>query len=36
VNQSKNYPRCVILIEADEESGSNDLPFYVEKLEPRI
>ena len=28
--------RCVVLIEACEESGSDDLPFYVEKLAARI
>ena len=27
---------CVILIEASEESGSPDLPFYLEKLGPQI
>lgn len=26
------HPRCVVLIEASEESGSNDLPFYMEEL----
>lgn len=30
------HPRCVILIEGCEESGSFDLPFYVEHLKPRI
>eukprot|EP00030_Apusomonadida_sp_AF-17_P007470 a841445_154.p1 GENE.a841445_154~~a841445_154.p1 ORF type:complete len:492 (+),score=205.60 a841445_154:36-1478(+) len=30
------HARCVILIEAAEESGSDDLPYYVEKLLPRI
>ena len=30
------HPRCVILIEACEESGSGDLPFYVEALARRI
>jgi len=29
-------PRCVVLIEASEESGSPDLPAYVEHLAPRI
>jgi acetylornithine deacetylase/succinyl-diaminopimelate desuccinylase-like protein len=28
--------RCVVLIEACEESGSYDLPFYIEALAPRI
>ncbi len=28
--------RCVILIEACEESGSIDLPFYIDHLRPRI
>ena len=30
------HPRCVILIEGCEESGSYDLPFYVEKLADEI
>ncbi|HKF63647.1 MAG TPA: M20/M25/M40 family metallo-hydrolase, partial [Dongiaceae bacterium] len=30
------HARCVVLIEACEESGSYDLPFYVEHLAPRI
>lgn len=30
------HPRCVILIEGDEESSSQDLPFYFNKLEARI
>lgn len=36
--QKQNIPRarCVILIEACEESGSYDLPFYVEHLAKRI
>lgn len=36
--QSKQLPhaRCVILIEASEESGSHDLPFYLEQVEARI
>jgi acetylornithine deacetylase/succinyl-diaminopimelate desuccinylase-like protein len=29
-------PRCVGLIEACEESGSPDLPFYLEALKPRL
>jgi acetylornithine deacetylase/succinyl-diaminopimelate desuccinylase-like protein len=29
-------PRCVGLIEACEESGSPDLPFYLETLKPRL
>lgn len=29
-------PRCVLLIEGCEESGSFDLPFYLEHLGPRI
>jgi acetylornithine deacetylase/succinyl-diaminopimelate desuccinylase-like protein len=38
VLQEQNLPhgRCVILIEASEESGSIDLPFYVEALADRI
>lgn len=36
--QQQNIPhaRCVILIEASEESGSVDLPYYLESLYPRI
>lgn len=36
--QSQDIPhaRCVILIEASEESGSIDLPFYLELLSDRI
>jgi acetylornithine deacetylase/succinyl-diaminopimelate desuccinylase-like protein len=36
--QAQNIPhaRCVILIEASEESGSVDLPFYLEMLNDRI
>lgn len=36
--QAQNIPhaRCVILIEACEESGSRDLPYYIEALEKRI
>lgn len=34
--QGVQYARCVILIEADEESGSDDLPFYVDHLASRI
>lgn len=34
--QGLPYPRCVVLIEASEESGSLDLPFYVEQLKARI
>jgi len=30
------HARCVILIEACEESGSFDLPFYIEALQERI
>lgn len=30
------HARCVVLIEACEESGSFDLPFYVDKLAARI
>jgi acetylornithine deacetylase/succinyl-diaminopimelate desuccinylase-like protein len=30
------HERCVILIEACEESGSDDLPAYIEHLAPRI
>lgn len=36
--QENNIPhaRCVIFIEASEESGSIDLPFYLEQLKDRI
>ena len=34
--QGKPHARCVILIEACEESGSYDLPFYVDHLAERI
>jgi acetylornithine deacetylase/succinyl-diaminopimelate desuccinylase-like protein len=30
------HERCVVLIEACEESGSYDLPAYIEHLQPRI
>jgi acetylornithine deacetylase/succinyl-diaminopimelate desuccinylase-like protein len=34
--QSIPYPRCVILIEACEESGSYDLPAYVKHVRERL
>ena len=34
--QGVPYDRCVILIEAGEESGSPDLPAYIESLASRI
>lgn len=34
--QKIDHPRCVIFLEADEESGSQDLPYYLNKLMPRI
>ncbi|HUA80649.1 MAG TPA: M20/M25/M40 family metallo-hydrolase, partial [Dyella sp.] len=34
--QGVPHARCVILIEACEESGSYDLPYYVDHLAPRI
>lgn len=34
--QNISYPRCVIMIEATEESGSSDLPFYVDYLKDRL
>jgi acetylornithine deacetylase/succinyl-diaminopimelate desuccinylase-like protein len=34
--QDLPYPRCVLIIEACEESGSYDLPFYIELLKERI
>ncbi len=36
VQQDLPHPRCIILIEASEESGSIDLPFYMDLLEARI
>jgi acetylornithine deacetylase/succinyl-diaminopimelate desuccinylase-like protein len=35
-DQNLGYPRCMILIEACEESGSTDLPQYMEHLAGRI
>src|SRR5690606_21100475 len=35
-DQNLPHARCVILIEACEESGSYDLPFYVDHLAARI
>ena len=35
-DQRLPHARCVILIEACEESGSGDLPFYIEALAARI
>lgn len=34
--EGKPHARCVVLIEACEESGSYDLPAYVEHLRPRL
>ncbi|MHB1233009.1 MAG: M20 family metallopeptidase [Burkholderiales bacterium] len=34
--QGVPHPRCVVLIETSEESGSPDLPAYMEALAPRI
>ncbi|MBV8979200.1 MAG: M20/M25/M40 family metallo-hydrolase [Alphaproteobacteria bacterium] len=34
--QGKAHARCVIVIEACEESGSYDLPFYIDHLSERI
>ncbi len=34
--QGLPHARCVVIIEACEESGSYDLPFYIEHLEDRI
>ena len=34
--QNISHARCVILIEACEESGSYDLPYYIDALEDRI
>ncbi len=35
-NQGVPIPRCVLIIEACEESGSYDLPYYIELLNDRI
>jgi acetylornithine deacetylase/succinyl-diaminopimelate desuccinylase-like protein len=35
-NQKVPHARCVVLIEACEESGSVDLPYYIEQLSDRI
>lgn len=34
--QQQPHPRCVILIEASEESGSPDLPYYLELIKPHL
>ena len=34
--QGLSHARCVIIIEASEESGSHDLPYYIDKLKERI
>jgi len=34
--QGIEHARCVVIIEGCEESGSFDLPFYIEQLEDRI
>lgn len=34
--EGRPFPRCIVLIEGSEESGSDDLPFYLETLAPRI
>src|SRR5678816_600986 len=36
IRQKVPHARCVVLIEACEESGSYDLPFYIDALEKRI
>jgi acetylornithine deacetylase/succinyl-diaminopimelate desuccinylase-like protein len=35
-NQKVPHARCVVIIEACEESGSYDLPYYIEALSDRI
>ena len=32
----KSHPTCFVLIEASEESGSNDLPAYLEQIQAKI
>src|SRR5262249_25240820 len=34
--QNVSHARCVVVIEACEESGSTDLPAYIDALAPRI
>jgi acetylornithine deacetylase/succinyl-diaminopimelate desuccinylase-like protein len=34
--QGLRHPHCTIVIEASEESGSCDLPFYIEQLKDKI
>lgn len=34
--QNQAHPRCVLLLETSEESGSPDLPAYMQALSPRI
>ena len=34
--QKQAHPRCCIIIEGSEESGSTDLMYYVDKLKKRI
>jgi len=35
-DQGVSHGRCVIIIEACEESGSSDLPYYIDALQDRI
>jgi len=35
-DQGLPHARCVIIVEADEESGSDDLPYYITALKDRI
>eukprot|EP00486_Rosalina_sp_Unknown_P016298 CAMPEP_0201582606 /NCGR_PEP_ID=MMETSP0190_2-20130828/87581_1 /ASSEMBLY_ACC=CAM_ASM_000263 /TAXON_ID=37353 /ORGANISM="Rosalina sp." /LENGTH=502 /DNA_ID=CAMNT_0048022825 /DNA_START=99 /DNA_END=1607 /DNA_ORIENTATION=- len=35
-DQNKSHPRCCIIIEGSEESGSPDLIYYVDKLKDKI
>ena len=35
-DQKLAHPHCMILIEASEESGSDDLPFYLNQLQAQI
>ena len=34
--EQRPHARCVVIIEGCEESGSYDLPYYIEHLKPRI
>jgi acetylornithine deacetylase/succinyl-diaminopimelate desuccinylase-like protein len=35
-DQGLTFPRCVVLIEGDEESGSGHLFYYIDKIKEKI